>query len=145
MNCHPSTYFRPIAAGLLLLFLGPLGPLQAAAPADKDAKTDTGSPGLPQSSYNNTNNRPDPFWPVKRKSSGPDLRSAVNESELHLKGILWHPTRPVAIINRQPMALNETVTLKLSTGDVAAKAISIERDRVVLMIAEHRVELQLER
>lgn len=98
-----------------------------------------------QSAYSNTNNRPDPFLPVKLKGKSASPMASVNDHELHLQGILWHPTKPAAVVNRQSIALNETVTLKLSSGDVPVRAISIERDRVILKIADREVELQLEK
>jgi hypothetical protein len=135
----------PVRFWMLPLFLWASLPVFGVVATNTNATASIAGNGLPQSVYSNANNRPDPFLPVKRKGSHSDTRLAVNESELHLKGILWHPTKPVAIVNHQPIALNETVTLKISSGDVTAKAISIERERVILKLSDRQIELQLER
>lgn len=71
-------------------------------------------------------------------------KATVSDSELKLQGIVMHPTKPIAVINRQSVGLNEQVTLKLRSGEIAAKAILIERSRVVLKIGDRNVELRLE-
>lgn len=109
-----------------------------------DAKPSVELPS--KSSYSNTNNRPDPFLPVKLKGAkSADSKAVFDDRDLHLQGILWHPTNPVAIVNRQRLFLNEPATLKLSSGDTTVRAVTIERDRVVLKIDNRQVELQIER
>lgn len=98
------------------------------------------------SSYDNSNNRPDPFLPIKLKNVATNPRSTVGlDGDLKLQGILADPAKPVAIINRQPVALNETVTLRLPSGEMVVKAIRIDRDRVVLKAGDREIELQIPR
>lgn len=109
------------------------------------------NPSLPQpeamvrSVYSNANNRPDPFWPVKLKSLGANVPVSVDYSDLQLQGILWDPEKPVAIISRQRVGLNQTVAVNLRGGVVQVKAVSIQRTNVVLKIGDRQVELRLER
>ena len=146
-RCTPMPFdcSTPFLVTMILGFLFCASWLPVMAASDTTAPP--GSPLNPQvpSTYNNANKRPDPFLPVKLKGRGPEVKVTFNDSELHLRGILWHPTKPVAIINRQSIGLNETVTLKLSSGEFSAKAVSIEREKVVLKLGDHEVTLQLER
>lgn len=114
-----------------------------AAPSATNAvpSSDKDSPAV--STYHNDNNRPDPFLPAKMKGKGVEARAVFDDREFHLQGILWHPTNPVAIINRKRVLLNETMTLKISSGDAIVKAVTIERDRVILNVGNRQVELKL--
>lgn len=127
------------SALLFLLFASAIS-LNAANSQAPDGKF-----GVSQSHYSNNNNRSDPFLPVRLKGRGPEPRIAVSQSELHLQGIIWHATKPVAVINRQRVELNGSVTLRLNSGDRTAKAVAIERDRVVLRVDDRDIELVLER
>ena len=127
---------------VLCVIICHLTALLVVAESQGAASTDPSQSG---SSYNNANNRPDPFLPVRLKGRGPDPVVTVNEGELHLQGILWHPTRPVAVVNRQRVFLNDTVTIRLNSGEHSVKAIAIEREKVVLKVDDRQVELVLER
>lgn len=111
-----------------------------------DTNATTNGADVVLSAYDNSNNRPDPFLPVKLKNVATNPRGTVGlDADLKLQGILADPAKPVAIINRQPVALNETVTLRLPSGEMMVKAIRIERDRVVLRAGDREIELQIPR
>lgn len=130
-----------VTAGVLALSLSfAVGTADSAANPAPDKRQPA------QSSYSNTNDRPDPLLPVRLKGArGAEPRLTVNQSDLRLQGIIWHSSKPAAVVNRQRIGLNETVTIRLTSGDHAVKAIVIDRDRVVLKVDDRRVELQLER
>jgi hypothetical protein len=98
-----------------------------------------------KSVYNNLNNRPDPFLPVKSKGKGVEAKADFDDGEFKLQGILWDPTNPVAVVNRKRIFLNESATLKLPSGEATVTAVSIDRNRVVLKVGSRQVELQMER
>jgi hypothetical protein len=140
-----QTFSPAIRVPLALLCAGGLtlsvvGTAAASAPGNQN-----GAPDLALSTYGNANNRPDPFLPVRLKAKGAETKGIVDESELQLQGILWDPTKPVAIINRQRVSLNEVVTLKLSSGEHLVKATAMHRDRVVLKVDDREVELRMAR
>ena len=94
--------------------------------------------------YDNSNNRPDPFLPVGMKRKGPEAEATLSDTELKLQGILWDPEKPIAIINRQRVGLNQTVSLALRAGEVTVTAIAIQRDKVVLKLDKRQIELELD-
>jgi hypothetical protein len=118
---------------------------RAADPGDAKGKPAGDKSPQVLSIYSNSNKRPDPLLPVRLKGKRHDPKVAADDREMRLQGILWHPTKPVAVVNRTSIALNESATLKLSTGEFQVKAIAIERDRAVLLVDDRQVELRLER
>jgi hypothetical protein len=62
---------------------------------------------------------------------------------LILKGILYDPVRPSAVVNGQLVELNKSVTVPTEQGNVEVKALEITREFVVLEIRDRKVELRL--
>jgi hypothetical protein len=137
-HTHRSALVAALMASVALSV--PVGSTAAAANAASSAPSLS---SIPRSAYVNSNERPDPFLPVRLKNKGSEPLVPVNHGELQLQGIMWHPTKPAAVVNRKRIELNETVTLKLNTGDHAVKAVVIDRDRVVLKMGEQQIELRL--
>src|SRR5690242_12569673 len=77
-----------------------LEPASAVSAVTSDANTNEAATAS-KSTYTNSNNRPDPFLPVKLKNKSFEAKVVLDDRELHLEGILWHPTTPAAIVNRQ--------------------------------------------
>lgn len=62
---------------------------------------------------------------------------------LTLKGILYDPVRPSAVVNGQLVELNKSVAVPTEHGNIEVKAVEITRELVVLKIADQKVELRL--
>jgi hypothetical protein len=62
---------------------------------------------------------------------------------LKLKGILYDPIRPSAVVNGQLVTLNKPVKVPTEQGDTEVKAVEITRELVVLEVGDQKVELRL--
>lgn len=63
--------------------------------------------------------------------------------ELKLQGILYHATRPAALINDKTVELNKPVTVKTAHGEVPVRALEITREIVLLEVGGQKLELRL--
>jgi hypothetical protein len=63
--------------------------------------------------------------------------------ELQLKGILYHATRPAALVNDKVVELNKPVAVKTAHGDVSVRALEITREIVLLEVGGQKLELRL--
>jgi hypothetical protein len=142
-----TTIKRPLCLAALVASVAISMPaaVLAAAPSEAPGNGGAAASSIPQSSYSNANNKPDPFLPVALKGKPSDTNAPVSTFELQLQGIIWHPTKPAAVVNRQRIELNETVTFKLNSGSLTVKVIAIDRNRVVLKSGEQQIELRLAR
>ncbi|MSU57880.1 MAG: protein DA1 [Pedosphaera sp.] len=53
---------------------------------------------------------------------------------LTLKGIMWSPTRPMAMINDHTFALNEESKVRLGQSNVVVRCVAIRQDAVVIRV-----------
>ncbi len=106
------------------------GQQETGGTGDKIADPATG-----QSTRTVKRGRPDPFAPLKisvrprlvrptpKEEQKPEI-APVALSELALSGIVWSPRRPLAVINRTLLGVNDTI--------LGWKIANIERDKVVV-------------
>jgi hypothetical protein len=82
---------------------------------------------------------------VVESTNGPGAKASqtVAPGMLKLKGILYDPVRPSAVVNGQLVELNKTVTVSTEQGDIEVKALEITREFVMLEVGGRKVELRL--
>ncbi len=97
----------------------------AGAATQKPATAAPVAPELRPSVYQPVAVR-DPFLPPGTKLSGPAV-VAVGADKFRLEGILWHPTRPSAIINSRLVELNRPAKVATAVGKVEVEAVEITR------------------
>ncbi len=87
----------------------------------------------------------DPFGnqPVAEPTAGAAPIAVAVPVELQLKGILYHATRPAALVNDKVVELNKPVTVKTAHGDLQVRALEITREIVLLEVGGQKLELRL--
>jgi hypothetical protein len=76
-------------------------------------------------------------------ASGAKANGTAAPGMLKLKGILYDPVHPSAMVNGELLELNKTVTVRTEQGDVEVKAVEITREIVSLDVGGHKVQLRL--
>jgi hypothetical protein len=76
-------------------------------------------------------------------ASGARTNGTAALGMLKLKGILYDPVHPSAMVNGELLELNKTVTVRTEQGDVEVKAVQITREIVSLEVGGRKVELRL--
>jgi hypothetical protein len=131
-----------LAFGQSMVFLVAWLFLCAMAGAETTTNQVSGfAPALVKSTYTVTTPR-DPF--TVRKVMVAAAGEAGVLSELVLRGIVQHPTRPAAMVNDAVLELNETATVHTHRGPIDVKAVQITRDRVVLEAGGEKIELRID-
>lgn len=75
--------------------------------------------------------------------SGAKTSETAVSGMLKLKGILYDPVHPSAMVNGTLLELNKPVTVQTEQGAVEMKAVEITRESVSLEVGGRKVELRL--